>query len=234
MLSSIEVKRIKDNAPFYCEERYSRNLEANCWLFITPLQDVNGNFFYYAERISDQSIRITGVGTFVTDEYSRYCRRNAYKEWYENAAVQHLWDTSYTMLNSYPAYDRDFCESFMVTKDWLASVLEDGETVEEYLDHADWGDNYQILLHADAVGAILYQEMTDTGANMLDLLGRLRSDCLYFLGEGRRNPDVLWAHDVKKQIAKMKELWNALLNTHRPAWLTWEQIENFEKQMLDK
>lgn len=62
------------------------------------------------------------------------------------------------------------------------------------------------------------------------LLDRLRSDCDYYLGYGSRSPAVLWAGDVKDQIAKMRELY-ALLPV-KPEWLTEADIDNYERDML--
>lgn len=39
------------------------------------------------------------------------------------------------------------------------------------------------------------------------MLGRLISDCEYYLGYGYRDPDKLWAHDEKEQIEKIKKIW---------------------------
>lgn len=234
MLNTLTVKEISPNTPCYIQKLVTENLGTS-WLFVTPLQDVNGNYFYYTQKEADGRYKVTGNGEYVyNDWYGYHCREKTFSEWYGNVTIQHLMDTAYVMLNTFPEYDRDYCQSFMVSKDWLETVMEDGETVDDYLERADWAENYQIFLHADSVGAILFAEMTDTYANMLDMLGRLRSDCLYFLGFGNRNPDVLWAHDVKKQIAKMKELWIALPQYHKPAWLTWNAIESFEKRMLAK
>ena len=63
------------------------------------------------------------------------------------------------------------------------------------------------------------------------LLCRLESDCKYFLGNGNRYEKDLWAGSVEKQIEKMKELWNLL--PEKPEWLTLEQIEEYEKQMMN-
>ena len=43
------------------------------------------------------------------------------------------------------------------------------------------------------------------------MLGRLISDCEYYLGYGYRDPDKLWAHDEKEQIEKIKKIWHILL-----------------------
>jgi hypothetical protein len=61
------------------------------------------------------------------------------------------------------------------------------------------------------------------------LLGRLKSDCEYFLGYGCGS-SRLWAATVEEHIVKMKELWNLL--PVKPEWLSMEQIEKYEKEML--
>ncbi len=63
------------------------------------------------------------------------------------------------------------------------------------------------------------------------LLGRLRSDCDYFLGNGGRNEKVLWAGNVHDQIEKMKELWNSFPEDLKPEWLTMEQIIEYQMRM---
>lgn len=63
------------------------------------------------------------------------------------------------------------------------------------------------------------------------MLGRLRSDCEYYLGYGYRNPIRLWAGNEKNQIEEMKALWLGFSETDKPEWLTWEHILDYEKQM---
>ena len=62
------------------------------------------------------------------------------------------------------------------------------------------------------------------------LLGRLKSDCKYFLGHGNHNVARLWAGSVEGQIEKMKELYNNL--EEKPDWLSMEDILDYEKKML--
>ena len=62
------------------------------------------------------------------------------------------------------------------------------------------------------------------------LLGRLQSDCEYYLNHGRRNPKVLWALEEKAHIEKMKELYNKV--EEKPVWITLQDIEEFEKQLI--
>lgn len=61
------------------------------------------------------------------------------------------------------------------------------------------------------------------------LLDRLRTDCDYFLGAGGRNEKHLWAGHVHAQIAKMRELYDAL--SEKPEWLTKEAIDSYASRM---
>ena len=63
------------------------------------------------------------------------------------------------------------------------------------------------------------------------LLGRLQADCDYYLGYGCRSKKHLWAEDEAQQIAKMKELYESL--PVKTEWLTWEQILEYEKKMVE-
>jgi len=66
------------------------------------------------------------------------------------------------------------------------------------------------------------------------LLDRLRTDCDYYLGYGNRNAKNLWANDEKEQIAKMKDLYNGFTDDEKPEWLTYEQILQYEKSIVNK
>ena len=61
------------------------------------------------------------------------------------------------------------------------------------------------------------------------LLSRLKADCDYFLGAGGRAEKHLWAGNVREQIAKMRELYDAL--PEKPEWLTMEDIERYAQRM---
>lgn len=63
------------------------------------------------------------------------------------------------------------------------------------------------------------------------MLSRLVSDCEYYLGNGNRYPKNLWAKSESEQIEEMKKIWNLL--EEKPEWLTWEQILEYEKQMVN-
>lgn len=64
------------------------------------------------------------------------------------------------------------------------------------------------------------------------MLSRLKSDCDYYLGYGNRSNNALWAKDEKEQIEEMKKLYNSFEEHEKPEWLTWEQILDYEKRML--
>lgn len=65
------------------------------------------------------------------------------------------------------------------------------------------------------------------------MLDRMRSDCEYFLGNGNRYSENLWARgDVQQHIENMKVLWNSFPEEGKPEWLPWEKILEYEKQMV--
>lgn len=61
------------------------------------------------------------------------------------------------------------------------------------------------------------------------MLGRLQSDCEYYLNWGNRNLKRLWAGNVKDHITTMKLLYNSF--KVKPEWLTMEQIKEYERVM---
>lgn len=63
------------------------------------------------------------------------------------------------------------------------------------------------------------------------LLARMKADCEYFVGYGRRSTHVLWGKDVSIHITSMKKLWNKFPNDAKPKWLSWEQILDYEAAM---
>ena len=62
------------------------------------------------------------------------------------------------------------------------------------------------------------------------MLGRLLSDCKYYLGAGNRYAPNLWAWNERDQLDIMRELCATL----KPDWLTLEQIDELEKQMIEE
>ena len=74
------------------------------------------------------------------------------------------------------------------------------------------------------------REPTDSFKYML--LDRMKQDCNYFLGNGNRNPKDLWSDSPEEHIANMEALWNSFPEGDKPEWLTWEQIKEYEKEMI--
>jgi hypothetical protein len=64
------------------------------------------------------------------------------------------------------------------------------------------------------------------------MLGRLKSDCDYYLGYGNRSSNRLWALEENEHIETMKALHNSFDENEKPEWLTWEQILDYERQMV--
>lgn len=79
-------------------------------------------------------------------------------------------------------------------------------------------------------GWTAYNESADSQKFQYMMLGRLQTDCDYFLGNGQRSVNNLWADTVEEHIAEMKKIWNEL--EVKPEWLTMEDIEEYERQML--
>ena len=63
------------------------------------------------------------------------------------------------------------------------------------------------------------------------LLSRMQSDCNYFLGHGNRCKKYLWGQEVDAHIAYMKALWLSFPTGKKPEWLSFEEIEVYEKRM---
>jgi len=64
------------------------------------------------------------------------------------------------------------------------------------------------------------------------MLGRLKSDCDYYLGAGMRDSDRLWAKSEVAHISHMRHLWNSFSEAEKPEWLTWDQIIGYERKMI--
>lgn len=73
--------------------------------------------------------------------------------------------------------------------------------------------------------------MKDIAFNYM-MLSRLQLDCKYYLGYGNRNKKHLWADTVEEHIAYMKELYNGFSEDEKPEWITLDDIENYEQEMM--
>ena len=66
------------------------------------------------------------------------------------------------------------------------------------------------------------------------MLGRLQSDCNYFLGCGNGYEGYLWGGKVEKICDEMERIWNSFVPDEKPEWLTMEQIKAYRTEMLKK
>lgn len=66
------------------------------------------------------------------------------------------------------------------------------------------------------------------------LLGRLKSDCDYFLGYGNAYEGYLYFMNIEKHCDEMEKLWKSFEDYDKPEWLTLEQINEYREKMLDK
>lgn len=63
------------------------------------------------------------------------------------------------------------------------------------------------------------------------MLSRMKSDCDYYLGNGDRSTNHLWAGNEKDQIANMIALWCTFEPEDSPEWLTWGELVDYGKKM---
>lgn len=66
------------------------------------------------------------------------------------------------------------------------------------------------------------------------LLGRMQTDCNYFLGNGDGHNKFLWGGNVETQIAYMRALYDSFPNEKKPEWISIENIDNYQKEMIEK
>lgn len=107
------------------------------------------------------------------------------------------------------------------------------DKLKEKQEKFDEQDNPQ-----DVLSSLVDENVVDTNSEITEqdfessyrLLSRLQSDCEYYLGNGNRSQKYLWAGKVEDQISKMRELYS--LVPVKPEWLTLQDIDNYEQQMV--
>ena len=65
------------------------------------------------------------------------------------------------------------------------------------------------------------------------MLGRLISDCDYYLGNGNRNEGQLWACNALDQLEAMKAIYNSFTPEQRPEWFSADDLQNYKQRMLN-
>lgn len=63
------------------------------------------------------------------------------------------------------------------------------------------------------------------------MLSRMKQDCDYYLGNGNRSVNHLWAQDEQSQIDNMVALWKTFDPEDRPEWLTWGDLLHYALRM---
>ena len=66
------------------------------------------------------------------------------------------------------------------------------------------------------------------------MLGRMKSDCDYFLGNGNGYEGHLYGGSVEAICDEMERLCKSFSDEDKPEWLTMEQITEYRNQMLEK
>lgn len=71
------------------------------------------------------------------------------------------------------------------------------------------------------------------------MLSRLIGDCRAFFGDERgdesadcryKNECFIWGKDIKVLVAEVKKLWHQIPEDIKPEWMTWKEVEEFEKK----
>ena len=121
-----------------------------------------------------------------------------------------------------------------------ALTIQDPAFMRQYFDHLAFHNR----LHQEIVDEtypILSQPQQEQDSQDVDTvpynfeleyrqLSRMKADCDYFLGAGGRHEKHLsGGGSVEKQIAKMRELYDAV--SEKPEWLTAEDIDRYEQRM---
>lgn len=66
---------------------------------------------------------------------------------------------------------------------------------------------------------------------LIRMLRRFQMDCEYYLGASNGCSEHLWSGNVTDHIDDMKALYESI---KKPLWITMEEIENYEKKMIEK
>lgn len=126
--------------------------------------------------------------------------------------------------------DVDAKEEAINTENWAyKNTYVDGKRTESIKLWDPYGDAYFMVGREDEYYEPLPYEMR----HRYQMLGRLKADCDYFLGNGTGYEGHLWAGSVEEQIAEMRKRWNEFAEDEKPEWLTMEQIDEYEKNMLN-
>lgn len=157
---------------------------------------------------------------------------------YEALGRDYSINSKYAVENGMVNYDGELMTEYefgmaIVDEYGLENILGDTYRPEFYFDAEkfgrDIGGYYVVVSNNYGHQSILQNDETFR----YQLLGRMQTDCNYFLGNGNRLDKFLWAGNVESQIAYMKALYNSFPDDKKPEWISLEDINNYEDAMTN-
>lgn len=103
--------------------------------------------------------------------------------------------------------------------------------LEAYVPESAPMEEGQVVAQGQPEGIEFLKRLDDKGRYMF--LSRMQTDCKYFL-DGHEYNKFLWAENPEKQIEYMKWLYNSFPDDKKPEWISMEEIEDYERQMVGK
>ena len=103
--------------------------------------------------------------------------------------------------------------------------------LEAYVPESAPMEEGQVVAQGQPEGIEFLKRLDDKGRYMF--LSRMQTDCKYFL-DGHEHNKFLWAENPEKQIEYMKWLYNSFPDDKKPQWISMEEIEDYERQMVGK
>lgn len=93
--------------------------------------------------------------------------------------------------------------------------------------------NTQLNMETNLNGRMTIDEITQHDLTFrYQLLGRLKSDCEYYLNYGNRHTKTLWANDESLQIEYMMKIHDSFKDDEKPEWLTKDEIIAYSNKMI--
>lgn len=157
-----------------------------------------------------------GRSVYEVDRKKQYVKGNAH----DNGAISMYWCS--------PVNDPEGVEDCLFE-------LRDGEEIEITGATKIYQDN-AVMEHIQltALNRLKKWELDFDEMFRRHMLGRLQSDCDYYLSYGNRYAPQLWAGDENEQICIMKLLYDSLPINDKPVWISMNDIEEYERRMCNE
>lgn len=102
-------------------------------------------------------------------------------------------------------------------------------------DQRDWISRFNAATETKVVTTAAESDGNDNGTEddfkfTYMMLSRLQHDMDYYLGCGNRSNNALYYANPEEHIAEMRKLFESLPAAGKPEWLTWNDINDYEKQ----